>query len=208
MENHLQRKLRIPDVNLNEINGLLLDPDNHVIQDFLDVVRKYGTPEEINFKAEAARHLPSLLRRLEEAGSPYLADLHWLMDQRDCGAFVSVPEFRRQVLGPAADERSFADDFAVTLEISAFQYFPWLIAEARRAIAERELMPGRFIRVRKMKESEADDGDLLAVAAATASRSPSSASDSFILRTRMKRPGINSPLAMACFASAISQGKY
>ena len=55
---------------------------------------------------------------------------------------------------------------AVTLEISALQYFPFLIAEARQAIANDELMPGRFIRVRKMKEQEADNGDILAVAAA------------------------------------------
>jgi hypothetical protein len=55
---------------------------------------------------------------------------------------------------------------AVTLEVSAFQYFPWLMNEARQAIERRELMPGRFIRVRKMKESEADQGDLLAVIAA------------------------------------------
>jgi hypothetical protein len=61
---------------------------------------------------------------------------------------------------------SFTDDFAVTLEISALQYFPFLIAEARQAIANGELMPGRFIRVRKMKEQEADQGDILAVAAA------------------------------------------
>ena len=55
---------------------------------------------------------------------------------------------------------------AVTLEISALQYFPWLIAEARQAIEQGELMPGRYIRVRKMKEQEADNGDILAVAAA------------------------------------------
>ena len=61
---------------------------------------------------------------------------------------------------------TFRDDFAVTLEISAAQYFPWLIDEARQAIANRELMPGRFIRVRKMRESEADCGDMLALAAA------------------------------------------
>ena len=54
----------------------------------------------------------------------------------------------------------------MTLEISAFQYFPWLIAEAKQAIAKQELMPGRYIRVRKMKESEADQGDMLAIAAA------------------------------------------
>ena len=65
-----------------------------------------------------------------------------------------------------AEAMAFQDDFAVTLEISAAQYFPWLIAEAQQAIANRELMPGRFIRVRKMKESEADCGDMLALAAA------------------------------------------
>jgi hypothetical protein len=41
-----------------------------------------------------------------------------------------------------------------------------MIEEARRSIERKELMPGRFIRVRKMKESEADSGDLLAVGAA------------------------------------------
>jgi len=61
---------------------------------------------------------------------------------------------------------TFLDDMAVTLEISALQYFPFLIIEARQAIERQELMPGRFIRVRKMKEQEADQGDILAVAAA------------------------------------------
>jgi len=60
---------------------------------------------------------------------------------------------------------TFKDDFAVTLEISALQYFPFLIAEAQQAIERGELMPGRYIRVRKMKEQEGD-GDILAVAAA------------------------------------------
>ena len=31
----------------------------------------------------------------------------------------------------------FLDEFAVTLEVSAAQYFPWVIAAARRAIANR-----------------------------------------------------------------------
>ena len=70
------------------------------------------------------------------------------------------------MLGARAETTAFKDDFAVTLEISAAQYFPWLIDEAKQAIAKRELMPGRFIRVRKMRESEADCGDMLAFAAA------------------------------------------
>ncbi len=162
----LQARLRIPEERLSAINGILLDPDSRVVKDFLEVVARYGTPEEINAKAAEARKLSSLLARLEEQGSPYLSDIRWLIEQRDKGAFVTVAEYRRRVLGPKADSMTFKDEFAVTLEISAAQYFPWVIAEAEQAIANKELMPGRFIRVRKMKEAEADDGDLVAFAAA------------------------------------------
>ncbi len=166
MESDLRNRLKISSSSLEEINSLLLDPDTQVISDFLAVVARYGSVDEINRKADEARQLPRLLARLEQTGSPYLADLEWLMEQRDAGAFVSVADYRRKVLGDRASTMDFADDFAVTLEISALQYFPFLIAEARQAIANGELMPGRFIRVRKMKEQEADQGDILAVAAA------------------------------------------
>ena len=166
MADNLRERLRISEEHLDSINALLLDPDSQVVNAFLDVVRKYGTPEEINRMAEEARQLPGLLARLKDIQSPYLADLEWLAAQRDRGVFISEADFRRRVLGARADSMTFADDFAVTLEISAYQYFPWLITQARQAIAQGELMPGRYIRVRKMKESEADDGDLLAVAAA------------------------------------------
>jgi hypothetical protein len=166
MTDQLQERLRIPYEQLEEINALLLDPDSRAVRAFTDVVRRYGTPEEINRKAAEAGQLPNLLARLEALKSPYIHDLRWLTEMRDSGAFISVPEYRYQVLGPRADSEVFAEEFAVTLEISAFQYFPWLIAEARQAIENQELMPGRYIRVRRMKESEADDGDLLAVAAA------------------------------------------
>ncbi len=162
----LRERLRIPPDRLDAINALLLDPGAKVINDLLDVVARYGTPEEINARAAEARKLPNLLARLEAAGSPYLQDVKWLMAQRDAGAFVSVAEYRRAVLGDRADGMRFNDDFAVTLEISAAQYFPWLIAEAQQAIANRELMPGRFIRVRKMREQEANQGEILAFAAA------------------------------------------
>jgi hypothetical protein len=69
-------------------------------------------------------------------------------------------------LGDAAATTSFDETHAVTLEISALQFFPWLIAQARQAIAQRQLMPGRYIRVRNMAEQVADHGDTLAVAAA------------------------------------------
>jgi hypothetical protein len=166
MKSELGSRLRISESRLEEINALLLDPNSQVINDFLAVVGKYGTVEEINRKATEARALPTLMARLREIDSPYLADLEWLIEQRDKDAFISIADYRRKVLGDRADILTFQDDFAVTLEISALQYFPYLITEAKQAIAHGELMPGRYIRVRKMKEQEADNGDILAVAAA------------------------------------------
>ena len=162
----LRARLRIPPERLDAINALLLDPNTRVVNDLLDIVAKYGTPEEINAKAARARDFDTLMTRLAEHDCRYLDDLIWLQEQRDAGAFISEAEYRRLVLGAGATEMAFKDGFAVTLEISAAQYFPWLIAEAKQAIANRELMPGRFIRVRKMRESEADCGDMPAFAAA------------------------------------------
>ena len=162
----LEEKLKISAEQLDEINALLLDPNTQVINDFLAVVAKYGTVEEINRQAAEARALPNLMARLEESGSSYFKDVEWLIEQRDKEAFISVADYRRKVLGEAADTMTFKDDFAVTLEISALQYFPYLIVEARQAIERGELMPGRYIRVRQMKEQVADNGDILAVAAA------------------------------------------
>lgn len=162
----LRARLRIPQARLDDINTVLLDPNLRVVNDLLDVVAKYGTPEEINAKAAKARDFDNLMTRLAEHDCCYLDDLIWLQQARDEGAFISEAEYRRRVLGEAAGDMPFKDDFAVTLEISATQYFPWLIAEARQSIEKGELMPGRYIRVRKMRESEADCGDMLALAAA------------------------------------------
>lgn len=161
----LRSKLRIPPERLDEINALFLNPNMRVMNDFLDVVAKYGSPEEINAKAIEARKLENLLLKVKAKRPDYLADLEWLIAQRDSGVFVDVADYRRQVLGDKADSMTFADDYAVTLEISALQYFPWLRVITEKAIEEKLLMPGRFIRVRKMKEQE-EEGDLLAVAAA------------------------------------------
>ena len=162
----LRQRLAISQDNLQQINQFLTDPNSEVINDILEVVAKHGGPEEINRKAAAARQLPSLMARLQASGSPYLADLEWLIEQRDAGAFVSIDGFRQDVLGDVAASTTFDDAHAVTLEISALQYFPWLIEQAKQAIAQRQLMPGRYIRVRTMAEQVADHGDTLAVAAA------------------------------------------
>ncbi len=165
MDDEIRHRLWITPDRLEAINAVLLDPDMRVIDDFFDVVARYGTPEEINQKAALAMHLPALLERVGEKRPDYLADLEWLEKERNLGVFISEADYRRKVLGDRVDEVTFNDDFAVTLEISACQYFPWVIEVARRAIEQQSLMPGRFIRVRKMKEQESD-GDLLAFAAA------------------------------------------
>jgi hypothetical protein len=136
-----------------------------VINDFLAVVEKYGTPEEINAKAAEAMKMDSLLAKVKDTKPEYLDDLKWLENQRDQGAFISVDDYRKKVLGDKTDQMSYTDDFSVTLEISACQYFPWVRMIGERAIEKGMLIPGRFIRVRKMKEQE-EDGDLPAFAAA------------------------------------------
>jgi len=161
----MRKLLQIPTSRLDDINAILLDPNSRAINDFLEIVEKYGTPDEINRKAAAAGSLPALLERVESTKPEYLEDLNWLETQRDQKTFISIADYRRKILGDNAQSMQFADEFAVTLEISALQYFPYVIAAARRALEREMLMPGRFIRVRKMKEQE-EDGDLPAVAAA------------------------------------------
>jgi hypothetical protein len=161
----LRERLKISPDKLEAINSILLDPDLKVIDDFLKVVEKYGTPEEINARARESRKMDNLLAKVKKTRPEYLTDLEWLGEQKEQGAFISIADYRRKVLGDRAAKMHFADDFAVTLEISACQYFPWVRMIAEKAILDQSLVPGRFIRVRKMKEQE-EDGDLPAFAAA------------------------------------------
>jgi hypothetical protein len=161
----MQKLLKISPDKLKAINSVLLDPNSQVMKDFFAVVAKYGTPEEINKKSRKARKMENLLKQVEAKAPDYLKDLNWLIQQRDRGAFIPVKDYRRKVLGGAADKMKFNNKSAVTLEVSALQYFPWVRAMAEQAIANKTLMPGRFIKVRNMKEQEAD-GDLPAIAAA------------------------------------------
>ncbi len=161
----LRQKLKVSEKRLTEINDFLLDTDNKLINDLFSVIEKYGGVEEVNRKAEEAGKLENILEKLNGKNPRYIKDLEWLTEKRDNGEFISIANFRRKVLGDKADSFTFKDEYAVTLEISACQYFPFLIAEAKHALEYEELMPGRFIRVRAMKEQEADN-DLLAVSAA------------------------------------------
>lgn len=161
----IRRKLAIEDKRLDEINAFLLNPGNKLINDLLAVVEKYGGPEEINRKAREASKIENLMARLKKKNSSYFKDLEWLRDQRDKGTFITVDEYRKKILGDKVKEMEFNEDFAITLEISACQYFSFFMKQARQAVENGELMPGRFIRVRGMKEQE-EDGDLLAMTAA------------------------------------------
>ncbi len=162
---NLRNILQIPESRLQDVNRVLLDPDSQVMNDFLNVVSKYGTPIEINQKHLQSRKLENLLRMVEEKSPAYVDDLHWLQEQRDKRAFIRMEDYRQKVLGESAKFMQFNDEYAVTLEVSALQYFPWVRIMAEQAIANQTLVPGRFISVRKMKESKAD-GDLPAIVAA------------------------------------------
>lgn len=164
--NDLRQQLKISEDRLTEVNDLLTDPNNETVGRILEIVEKYGGPREINRKAAEARKFENLLTRLKEVNSPYVADIDWLSEQRDKGAFVSMADYYDRVLGDRDAGTKVNQNNAVTLEISALQYFPWLIAEAKQAIENKELMPCRYIRVRNMKEQVADNGDIMATAAA------------------------------------------
>ncbi|MCE7860801.1 MAG: hypothetical protein DYG86_13570 [Chloroflexi bacterium CFX2] len=161
----MQTLLKINPDLLGSVNSVLLDPNSRVMKNFFDVVAKYGTPEEINRKHRESRKMENLFKQVEARAPDHIKDLNWLIQQRDRGAFIPVADYRHKVLGEAAKKMKFKDEYAVTLEVSALQYFPWIRVMAEQAIENKTLMPGRYIAVRKMKESEAD-GDLPAIVAA------------------------------------------
>lgn len=163
--NNLRDKLKIPKNAFQAINDFLLDENNPVINDLLNIIEKYGGVDEINKKAEEANKLNIIIDKLNNKNPEYVKDLEWLIKQRDQNGFISIPEYRKKILGDKINKIKFDENYAVTLELSACQYFPFLIDIAKDAIVNQKLIPGRIIRVRKMKEQE-EDNDLLAMTAA------------------------------------------
>ena len=161
----LRKKLEIPKDALKSINDFLLDERNPLINDLLEIIEKYGGVNEINKKAEDASKIDNLFEKIQAKNPDYIKDLEWLIEARDNHSFISVQDYRKKILGDKASEMTFNEDFAVTLELSACQYFPFFIDIAKDALDNQKLVPGRIIRVRKMKEQE-EDGDLPAMAAA------------------------------------------
>ena len=160
-----REQLKIENGRLDEINEFLLDSDNVFVNDFLEIIEKYGGAKEINQKAQNAREIEALMNRLHKKNPSYHKDIEWLINQKEQDTFISIENYRKKILGDEYKNISFHDEYSVTLEISACQYFPFFVKEAKQSIEKQELMPGRFIRVRNMKEQE-EDGDLLAMAAA------------------------------------------
>ncbi len=160
-----RQKLKITLDSPNQINDFLTRKDNPLVNGLFEVIDKYGGVEEINRKASESGKLESLMNRLRKDKSIFVSDLEWLTAQRDGDKFVSISDFRRRILGSGASSVRPDASFAVTLEISAFNFFPWLIEEVKRSIQRQELMPARYIRVRNMRE-QVQDGDILAFAAA------------------------------------------
>ena len=130
-------KLLIGGEKLEEVNAFLLLEDNPLVNGILEIIDKYGGVVEINRKARENSQLESLMQRLEKMKSPFLKDLEWLVTQREKEAFISITEYRRKVLGKKAESMKFNEECAVTLEISACNFFPWLVEEAKKAIKQR-----------------------------------------------------------------------
>jgi hypothetical protein len=99
MDEKIRQLLKIDTSRLDALNSILLDPDMTVVNDFLKVVEKYGTPDEINRKADQAGQLDNLLLKVESAKPEFLADLKWLEQQRDRKAFITVADYRKSLLG-------------------------------------------------------------------------------------------------------------
>ena len=162
----LRDRLEIDVKALHEINNFLLDSDNPLINDLLEIIDRYGGVEEINKRASESRDFDSILERLKKVNPDYVEDLEWLMRKRDAGGFVELRRYCEDLLGEEFELMDFDKAPKVTLEISACNFFKWLIKEAERAIEKGDLMPARYITTRSMKEL-VEDGDLPALIAAT-----------------------------------------
>ena len=122
--NDLRQRLKIAADRLTEINDLLTDPDNETVDRILKIVAKYGGPEEINRKAAEACKFENLMAGLKNIKSPYVAGVEWLVEQRDKGVFVSKADYYDRILGDRNAAKTLNRENAVTLEISALQFFP------------------------------------------------------------------------------------
>lgn len=57
---NLRKRLAMSPERLKEINDFILAEDNKLVSDLIEIVEKYGGPEQINRKASEARKLENL----------------------------------------------------------------------------------------------------------------------------------------------------
>jgi hypothetical protein len=156
--------LQLSQTSIDELSWFYHCENQEIFQELFSVIEKYGKINEINCRCLREQALSSRKKILSK--SPYLRDLEWLEACRDNGKFITVENYRKKILGRNFASTTFSGH-PTTLEISACNYFPWLIAEARQSISQGEIMPARYIRVRSMKE-QLEDLDLVAFHAAMA----------------------------------------
>lgn len=162
----MKNNLKMDQESFAPLNNYFLKSPNPVVDKVIAIIDKFGGVQAINQNIADASKLENKMAILRGIQSPYLKDLIWLQEQIAMKAFIPFDRYVDKVIPEGAAGADLKDEYAVTLEISALQYFPWLIVQAQHAIKNGELMPGRFIRVRNMKEQESDNGDLIAVSAA------------------------------------------
>ena len=75
----MKDKLNINEERIKAINHFFLKDTNPVIENVLDVIKKYGTVDEINRKAKEAARLENKQDQLKKINSPYLKDLFILI---------------------------------------------------------------------------------------------------------------------------------
>lgn len=153
---------------VKQFNEWINSPKNEYIRQIKSILNKYGTVDEINAKARDAKKFSTRMSRLQAIGATdYIEQIAWLQHQRDTGAFASIEEFRKNVLGDAYAGSYFPETNAVTLEISSLNYFDWLMEAARQALENRTLLPARYIVIRPLRDVElARPGELIAIDAA------------------------------------------
>lgn len=139
--------------------------ENPLVERIADIIELNGGAAAINERARQAGRVDNLLERMREEKSKYLGDVQWIIEQRDARKFVGLREFAAGAGAHPTALDAAASKQAVTLEISWLQVFPCLITQLKQAIAQRELLPGRYILGKDMKEQDLNGG-LLATTAA------------------------------------------
>jgi len=157
----LRSALRISTQRLEEINALLTHPDNPTVSELLQVVERYGGPQENQPQGGRGRtstvSWPGWSKRSPLRQRPEVAD----RAARQKGLHLHGG-IRQEVFGAPA---ALNQKNAVTLEIKRLAVFPWLITEARHCIQQASSC--------RADSSGAQDGgagdrqrDIMAVAAA------------------------------------------